>query len=165
MGRDKARCIAVRFLIPPVENRACGFHRTRLSTLSPSPWSYYPTKRSFPCLQLHGTLPFPVDSLRVRCIPLVRSSRGLGAFAMGSRPRVDGVTVLRLRRPIRHLLGTLAFRPGSPPSYCPLAFAFLGRFPVFSIEDSNGTIQVACSSPCPFRSLRLPSLCTEGKTG
>ena len=24
LGRDKARCLAVRFLIPPVENRACG---------------------------------------------------------------------------------------------------------------------------------------------
>ena len=33
---------------------------------------------------------FPVYSLRVRCIPLVRSSRGLGAFAMGSVPRVSG---------------------------------------------------------------------------
>ena len=109
---------------------------------------------------------FGIISLRIRVIlPHAPELPRLGAFAMGPHPRVDGFPVRRLLRPIRHLPGTLAFRPGSPPSYCLLAFAFLGRFPVFSLEDSNGTLQVACSSPCPFRALRLPSLCTEGKTG
>jgi hypothetical protein len=32
LGKDKAQCLAACFLILPVENRACGFHRTRLST-------------------------------------------------------------------------------------------------------------------------------------
>src|SRR6266568_3346746 len=32
-GRDKARCLAVRFLIPLVWNRTCDFHRIRLDTL------------------------------------------------------------------------------------------------------------------------------------
>ena len=52
------------------------------------------TKRSFPFRQLHSA--FPVDSLRVRWVPLVRSFRRLGAFAMGKIPRVDSFPVLRL---------------------------------------------------------------------
>ena len=31
----------VRFLIPPVENRTCGFHRIRLNTCGQSPWGYH----------------------------------------------------------------------------------------------------------------------------
>ena len=38
LGRDKTSCLAVRFLIPPVEHRACDFHRTRRSTFGHSPW-------------------------------------------------------------------------------------------------------------------------------
>ena len=161
LGRRKARCITGRFLTPPVENRTYGFHRIRLNTLSPSPW-HYATKRSFPFRQLHGA--FPMDSLRVRCVPLVRSSQGLGAFAMGPHPRVDGLPVRRLLRPIRHPSQASGFRPGSPPSYCPPPLASCEELPVFSMADSSGTRQVACS-PYPFRSLRLPSLCTEGRTG
>jgi hypothetical protein len=41
LGRRKARCIAVRFLTPPVENRTYGFHRIRLSTFGRSPWGYH----------------------------------------------------------------------------------------------------------------------------
>jgi hypothetical protein len=87
---------------------------------------------------------FTVDSLRVRWIPLFQSFRRLGAFAMGPHPRVDGVTVLRLLRPIRHFPRSLGFRPGSPLSYGPLPFAFLGKLPVFSMEDSSGMMKVAC---------------------
>jgi hypothetical protein len=54
LGRDKARCLAVRFLIPPVEHRACDFHRTRRSTFGRSPWTSM--KRLFPFLQLHSAL-------------------------------------------------------------------------------------------------------------
>ena len=60
------------------------------------------TKRSFPFRQLHSA--FPVDSLRVRWVPLVRAFRRLGAFAMSPHPRVDSFPVLRLLRPIRHFL-------------------------------------------------------------
>lgn len=42
------------------------------------------TKRSFPFRQLPSA--FPVDSLRVRWVPLVRSFRRLGVFAMGTVP-------------------------------------------------------------------------------
>ena len=136
LGRRKARCIAVRFLTPPVKNRTYGFHRIRLNTLSPSPW-YCATKRSFPFRQLPGA--FPLDSLRVRCLPLVRSSRGLGAFAIREIPRVNGFPVLRLLRPIRHSLQASGFRPGSPPSYCPPLLASCKELPVFSLADSNGT--------------------------
>ena len=38
MGRDKARYVTARFLIPPVEHRTCGFHRIRLNTFGQSPW-------------------------------------------------------------------------------------------------------------------------------
>ena len=31
-------CGALRFLLPPVENRTCGFHRIRLNTFGQSPW-------------------------------------------------------------------------------------------------------------------------------
>ena len=47
----------------------------------------------------------------------------LGAFAKGSMPRVDGVTVLRLLRPLRHSSQASGCRPGSPPCSCPLPFA------------------------------------------
>src|SRR5207247_405849 len=50
LGRDKARYLSVRFLIPPVEHRACGFHRPRRNTFSPSPWPKA-TKRSCACPQ------------------------------------------------------------------------------------------------------------------
>ena len=38
LGKDKAQCLTACFLILPVENRACGFDRTRLSTCDRSPW-------------------------------------------------------------------------------------------------------------------------------
>ena len=91
-----------------------------------------------------------VDSFRVRwvlcsptplCPPYFHRR---GAFAKGSVPHVDGVTVLRLRRPIRHFPRSLAFHPGSPLSYCPLSFAFLRKLPVCSVEDSSSMMEVAC---------------------
>src|SRR5712692_7057581 len=105
-------------------------------------------------------------SLRIRVIlPHAPELPRLGAFAMGSIPRVDGLTVRRLLRPIRHSSQASGFRPGSPPSYCPPPLTSWEKLPVFSREDSDGTIQVACSSPCPVRALRLPSLWTLGRSG
>src|SRR5262249_61254741 len=46
------------------------------------------TKRPFPFLQLRSA--FPADSLRVRWVPLFRSFRRLGAFALSTHPRVRG---------------------------------------------------------------------------
>jgi hypothetical protein len=91
-----------------------------------------------------------VDSLRVRwvlCSPTTLCTpyfQRLGAFAKGNIPRVDGVTVRRLLRPIRHFPRSSEFHPGSPPSYCPLSFAFLRKLPVFSVEDSSRMMKVAC---------------------
>jgi len=120
-------------------------------------------KRRFPLLQCHGCP--PMDSLRVHWVPLLPASQRLGAVALGPHPRVDGFPVRRLLRPIRHSSQASGCRPGSPPSYCPPPLASCEELPVCSPEDSNGTRQVACFSPCPIRSLRLPSLWTEGRTG
>src|SRR5215831_10041592 len=40
LGRHKARCVAVRLLMPPVENRTYHFHGIRLSTCGPSPCAH-----------------------------------------------------------------------------------------------------------------------------
>jgi hypothetical protein len=92
------------------------------------------TKRSFPFRQLHSA--FPVDSLRVRWVPLVRAFRRLGAFAMSPPPRVDSFPVLRLLRPIRHFLRHRGF-VGVSLTYFPLPFTSFKKLPVFTVEDSN----------------------------
>src|SRR6516162_5250316 len=40
LGRHKARCVAVRLLMPPVKNRTDHFHGIRLSTGGPSPCAH-----------------------------------------------------------------------------------------------------------------------------
>jgi len=47
-------------------------------------------KRLFPFPQLHRA--FPVDSLRVRWVPLFPSFQRRGAFAVSSHPGVRGFT-------------------------------------------------------------------------
>src|SRR5215510_4403324 len=69
-------------------------------------------KRLFPFLQLHST--FPVDSLRVRWVPLFPSSQRLGAFAVSPHPGVRGFPTCRLLCPIRLCWRALAFRWGLP---------------------------------------------------
>jgi hypothetical protein len=76
LGRRKARCIPVRFLTPPVENRTYGFHRIRLNTCDCSPWQHHeasvpisPVPRVSPRGQLTRALgPF---------VPLFSQARGL----------------------------------------------------------------------------------------
>ena len=87
-----------------------------------------------------------------------------GAFAKGSMPRVDGVTVLRLLRPIRHFPRSSEFPPGSPLSSCPLSFAFLGKLPVFGVEDSSRMMEVACCWRPPPRSA-APQSADRGSQG
>ena len=109
---------------------------------------------------------YGIISWRIRVwLPHAPALPRLGAFAMGKIPRVSGFPGLRLLRPIRHSSQASGCRPGAPPSYCPPPFTSWEKLPVFSIEDSDGTIQVACSSPSPVRSLRLPSLWTLGRSG
>jgi hypothetical protein len=66
------------------------------------------TQRSFPFRQLHRTS--PVDSLRVRWVPLVRSFRRLGAFASSPHPGVPSCPGFRRLCPIRLCLRALACR-------------------------------------------------------
>ena len=88
------------------------------------------TKRSFPFLQLHS--PFPVDSFRVRWVPLVQSFRRLGAFALSPHPGVRGFPTLRLLCPIRLLMRHQSFVGLSLP-YSPPSFASIMRSPVFTM--------------------------------
>ena len=80
-------------------------------------------KRSFPFRQLHSA--FPVDSLRVRWVPLVRSFRRLGAFASSPHPGVHGFPVRRLLCPIRLSPEASSFREAFPPHYFPTALNIL----------------------------------------
>ena len=103
LGRRKARCIAVRFLPPPVEPRACDLHRTRRNPCGPSPWRT--RKRLFP-LRRHPqerarvfapiapacTRTWRVHSWRVRwglcaSLPFVlRTATGAGPSPWGGSP-------------------------------------------------------------------------------
>ena len=113
------------------------------------------TKRSFPFRQLHSA--FPVDSLRVRWVPLVRSFRRLGAFATSPHPAVRGFPTLRLLCPIRLCWRALAFRWGLPcllPTRLLIPPAVSRVQPVRLNQDGlGGTFLVApstlCGSPVP----------------
>jgi hypothetical protein len=94
-------------------------HRVPRRTLSPHTAQHL---RSFSMAEHHEAFlrispaytAFTVDSLRVRWVPLLQSFHRLGAFAMGSLPRVHGFPGLRLLCPIRLFLRALAFRWGLP---------------------------------------------------
>ena len=77
--------------------------------------------------------------MRVRWVPLFRSSRRLGAFAMENIPRVHGFPVLRLLRPIRHFLRHRSF-VGVTLTYFPPSFTSFRKLPVFPMEDFNKTV-------------------------
>jgi len=84
-----------------------------------------------------------VVSLRIREVPLFRSFRRLGAFAFSPHPGVHGFPVLRLLRPIRHFLRHWGF-VGVSLTYFPLPFTSFQKLPVFTVEDSNRMLEVAC---------------------
>ena len=69
-------------------------------------------KRPVTFLQLHRA--FPVDSSRVRWVPLLPSAHRRGAFASRPHPGVHGFPTFRLLRPIRLCWRALAFRWGLP---------------------------------------------------
>ena len=68
MGRHKARCVAVRLLMPPVENRTDHFHGIRLSTCGSAPCSH------------EAFLPI---SPAPRGVPRGQLARSLGTFGPG----------------------------------------------------------------------------------
>ena len=65
LGRHKARCVAVRLLMPPVENRTYHFHGIRLNTCGSSP-----------CSDESGPSIAPAP----RCVPRGQLARSLGTF-------------------------------------------------------------------------------------
>jgi hypothetical protein len=84
-----------------------------------------------------------VDSLRVRCVPVVRSLRRRGTCAVSPHPGVRGFPTLRLRRPSRLPRKASALHPALavllPPSFA----SFLGS-PVFTMSDADTMREVAC---------------------
>ena len=117
LDRDKARCTMHVSSSPPL--------RTRRATFT--------APGSTPVVLLQGQHPeaflrispaytdFTVDSLRVRWIPLLQSFHRLGAFAMGTHPRVHGFPVRRLLCPIRLSPGASSIRETFPSHYFPTA--------------------------------------------
>jgi hypothetical protein len=95
----------------------------------------------------------PVDSLRVRWVPLVRSFRRLGAFALGQMPRVHGFPVRRLLRPIRHCLRHWSFVRVSL-TYFPPSFASSESFPCSTCKTQTDRVRwcvpIVPSTLCGF---------------
>jgi hypothetical protein len=107
-------------------------------------------KRLFPFLQLHSA--FPVDSLRVRWVPLFPSFQRLGAFAVSSQPSVRGFPTLGLLCPIRLFLRALAFRWGRPyllPTRLPIPQE-VSRVPYGGLQqdDVGGALSTVPSALC-----------------
>ena len=118
LGRDRAQCLAVCFPIPPVENRACGLHRTRLSTCGRSPWGSHAASVSLAAAS---------TGMPPGLIPLRRHprdlSRGQLARALGTVCADSSVySVLPKARGLRR--GECApcrrrYRPRTPPPHPP----------------------------------------------
>jgi hypothetical protein len=84
---------------------------------------------------------YTVHSLRVRWVPLLQSFRRLGAFAMGTPPRVHGFPGLRLLCPIRLSSGASTFREAFPPHSFPTALHIpsgVSRVPPGRLKQNEG---------------------------
>ena len=87
LGKDKAQCLAACFLILPVENRACSFHRTRLNTLVLFLMTYRPSSSLgifahafLPGRELHEAISWHNQLAHARGVPSCASTpkaRGL----------------------------------------------------------------------------------------
>ena len=105
-------------------------------------------KRLFPFLQLHSA--FPVDSLRVRWVPLYYFP------TLSLRPFAMYVAFLRSDYYGQFdCLQGLGVSYGSPHSYSPPSLTFLAGSPVFTVEDSKrnavgGVFFLAPSTLCGF---------------
>ena len=134
LGRHKARCVAVRLLMPPVKNRTDHFHGIRLSTCGPSPCTH------------EASLPI---SPAPQCIPRGQLARSLGTFgpvfpqARGLR-HGETSPCARLSRaptttPHPPLPEASEFRWGLP-YLLPTLLCILRQLPVFLMEDSSKTV-------------------------
>jgi hypothetical protein len=147
LDRDKARCTMHVSSSPPL--------RTRRATFT--------APGSTPAVLLQGQHPeaflrlspaytdFTVNSLRVRWIPLLQSCHRLGAFAMGTHPRVHGFPVRRLLCPIRLSPGASSLRETFPSHYFPTALAIprgVSRVPHGRLQWNEGG-GVLLSLPLP----------------
>ena len=160
LGRDKARYVAARFLIPPVENRTCDFHRIRLNTFGRSPWGSHEASVSIsmastevhPCF-----IPFRQHTRAqrsctacafagyfVRHLPLysvLPQARGLRRQSSSWCTWLSHAQTTMPHPTLRQGLGVSL---GSPLPTFPLALTSLTKSPVFGVEDSNGMGWVAC---------------------
>jgi hypothetical protein len=134
LGRHKARCVAVRLLMPPVKNRTDHFHGIRLSTCGLSPCTH------------EAFLPI---SPAPQCIPRGQLARSLGTFgpvfpqARGLRHGADAPCARLSRAPTTTphppLPEASAFRWGRP-YLLPTLLRILRKLPVFPMEDSIKTM-------------------------
>ena len=167
LGRDKARYVTARFLIPPVEHRACGFHRTRLNTLVLVLMPYRPSS-SFgifahafmPRLEMHSPISWHNQLAHSRVATSCASTpkaRGLrhGEYA-------PCVRLSRTPTPTPHppLLSGIGISSGVSP----FLLSTLLRIPESSFPCSAWKTQTECwrwrVAGCPVRALRLPRLPT-----
>src|SRR5215475_3799947 len=110
--------------------------------LAPAVSRRVPTKRPFPLRQLHSA--FPVDSLRVRWIPLFRSFAGLGPSLWGRFPVWTAFLSSDYYAPSDSPRGHRTSVRRFPLTTSPLLFASLGESPVFPGEDANEMREEAC---------------------
>ena len=161
LGKRKARSFS-RFLTLPVENRTCHFYGIRLSTFDCSPWSAHEASvpiSPVPQVSTRGQLARSLGPF----VSLFLKARGL---RHGWPIPVDTVFLCSdSYAPSDSPLWPRAFVRRFPLTPSPLLLTSREESPVCSMEDANGTMEVACCSPCPVRALRLPRLGTEGRTG
>src|SRR5215475_5944820 len=159
LGRHKARCVAVRLLMPPVENRTYHFHGIRLNTCGPSPCSH----EAFLSIS-----PTPQG------IPRGQLARALGTFG----------PVFPQARGLRHPSSSWCTRLSRVPTTMPhptlpegIGFSLGSRLPTLH-SPSHPSARLPCSvgrtqtkrrrwrvAGCPIRSLRLLNEYAQGPIG
>ena len=140
LRRDKARCLTVRFLIPRVEHRACGLHRTRLSTFDPSQ-SPHPLSVPSHFLSSTGVHPWSAAAFAASlCCGLLEGSGpspSVLVLLWTACPSSDSCALSVTLQDHRRFVGVSL--PSFPPS-----FPCLAELPVCGMEDAPAMLEVAC---------------------
>jgi hypothetical protein len=161
LGRDEARCLTVRCLIPPLEHRAGGFHLTRLSTGGPSPWP--PTMQRACALPQPPRRP-PWTAGAVAGDRWARLATGEGPAPWGPLPVDPACPGADDAAPADAPCWPRACVQRGPlppsPRRCPSREAAPGC----SLAAARGTREGACS-PWPVRAWRLPRRWAVGRAG